>query len=77
MVSNESLFITLVAVALGSVDGTQTHYSLQHREPGGERWLEVGRFPSEDVAEMARRAFVRDGHGTLDDFRVKRVTIPD
>jgi hypothetical protein len=75
MVGNESLFITLLDSAFRSVDGTHTYYSLQHRDPAGSRWLEVGRFPSKKVAGIARKAFVQDGHGTLAHFRVKRVTI--
>jgi hypothetical protein len=77
MVGNESLFITLADNAVRNVDGTRTYYALQHRDPTGARWLEVGRFPSKKVSEVARKAFVQDGHGTAADFRVKRVTISD
>ncbi len=76
MVGNESLFITLADTAFRNVDGTSTYFSLQHRHPDGDRWLEVGRFPSEKVAEMAQDAFVSKGYGTQGDFRIRRVTIP-
>lgn len=76
MVGNESLFITLLDTAIRNVDGTSTYFSLEHRHPDGERWLEVGRFPSRKVAQMALDAFVAHGHGAKDEFRVKEVVVP-
>ena len=70
MVGNESLFITLLDTAIRNVDGTSTYFSLEHRHPDGEQWLEVGRFPSRKVAQMALDAFV--AHDQVGQGRVPR-----
>jgi hypothetical protein len=56
-------------------DRTRVFYSVQHRHPDGKRWLDVGHFATRDIAKLALRAFVADGHGEEKDFRVKKVTI--
>jgi hypothetical protein len=52
------------------------HWSLQRHDPDHDRWLEVGRFPSRDVATMSMHALVAHDHGKRKDFRIKKVTIP-
>jgi hypothetical protein len=52
------------------------HWSLQRHDPDRDRWLEVGRFPSRDVATMSMHALVAHDHGRRKDFRIKKVTIP-
>ena len=53
----------------------ETHWSLQRRHPDGERWLEVGRFPSKEVAALALEALVAKDHGDSEDFRIRKVRI--
>jgi hypothetical protein len=51
------------------------HWSLQRHHPDGKRWLEVGRFPSKDLAEISRNALMAHGHGKKSEFRIKKVRI--
>jgi hypothetical protein len=44
-------------------------YLLQHRHPDGERWVEVGRFPTRRIAKASLDAFVGSGQGVRGDFR--------
>jgi hypothetical protein len=57
--------------AAGSV-----HWSLQRHDPDRDRWLEVGRFPSKDVASISMHALIAHDHGRRKDFRIRMVTIP-
>jgi hypothetical protein len=57
--------------AAGSV-----HWSLQRHDPDGDRWLEVGRFPSKEVATMSMHALVAHDHGRRKDFRIRKVSLP-
>ena len=73
---NQDLLFYLGMRALKSADPGLTYWSLQRHHPDGRRWIEVGRFPSKPIAQMALEAFVAHGQGEADDFRVKRVTLP-
>jgi hypothetical protein len=77
VVGNESLFVTLMDSAIRSIDGTATYFALQHRHPDGEHWLEVGRFATQKVAELAMDAFIAAGHGERSEFRVAKVRVED
>jgi len=72
---NRPLLFTLAEEALRSRKDPDTHWSLQHREPDGEYRVEIGHFPSEDLAEVALDALVAQNHGERQDFRVRSVTI--
>jgi len=53
------------------------HWSLQHRHADGKRWLDVGKFPTKEIAKTTLLALVAHGHGVEQDFRVERVTISE
>jgi hypothetical protein len=73
MGGRETGFAALLLQQAGGADGT--HWSLQHRDPGRDRWLEVGRFRSKEVARTTLDALVAKGHGAKGDFRVRKVSI--
>jgi hypothetical protein len=77
-VGNQALLFALAdsGVRQLSASAGSTHWSLQRNDPDRDRWLEVGRFPSRDVATMTMHALVAHDHGQRKDFRVKKVTTP-
>ena len=52
-------------------------WSLQHRHPDGRHWLEIGRFATRQLAKETMSAFVGADYGPQEDFRVRRVDLPD
>jgi hypothetical protein len=74
---NQALLLALGDSAMRHAGGSgSTHWSLQRHDPDRDRWLEVGRFPSKQVAAMSMHALVAHDHGRRKDFRIKKVTIP-
>ncbi len=73
---NQALLFALGDSAIRSAraDGS-VHWSLQHRDPERDAWVEVGRFPSKQVAAMSLDALVANGHGPKSRFRIRKVTI--
>jgi hypothetical protein len=71
---NRDLLFALGGDALRSVDGLQTYYSVQHRHPDGQRWLDLAHFRSHAEAKDAIRSVVAAGHATTDELRVRKVT---
>ena len=47
-------------------------WSLQHRLPDGHAWVDIGHFPTEELATETANAFVVAEYGKSDDFRVQR-----
>ena len=75
---NQGLLFALADSAARQMAGSagSVHWSLQRHDPERDRWLEVGRFPSKEVATMSMHALVAHDHGRRKDFRIKKVTIP-
>jgi hypothetical protein len=73
---NQDLLFLLGDRALRSTDRVAQYFALQRRHPDGARWLEVGRFPTKEIAHVALDALVAHGHGQERDFHVKRVSLP-
>jgi hypothetical protein len=67
------LLLVLADKALRTVDPGVSYWALQRHHPDGRRWIEVGRFATEDIAELALDAFVAHGQGEREDFRVEHV----
>jgi hypothetical protein len=55
----------------------RTYFAVQRHHPDGQRWLEVGRFATKQIAQLTLDALVAHGHGDADAFRVKKVTLPE
>jgi hypothetical protein len=74
---NQALLLALGDSAIRHAAGSagSVHWSLQRHDPDRDRWLEVGRFPSKEVATMSMHALVAHDHGRRKDFRIKKVTI--
>ena len=73
---NQALLFALGDSAIRSARSEgSVHWSLQHGEPDHGSWMEVGRFPSKEVATMALDALVAHGHGPKRRFRIRKVTI--
>ena len=73
---NQALVFALAdSAARHTGSAGSVHWSLQRHDPDHDRWLEVGRFPSRDVATMSMHALVAHDHGRRKDFRIKKVTI--
>lgn len=75
---NQALVFALADSAARQMAGSagNVHWSLQRHDPDRDRWLEVGRFPSKEVATMSMHALVAHDHGRRKDFRIRKVTIP-
>jgi hypothetical protein len=74
----DGLLFVLVDTATGTADAhAQTYFSVLRHHPDGQRWLEVGRFATKEIAQLTLDALVGHGQGDAPDFRVKRVTLPD
>jgi hypothetical protein len=71
---NQDFLFALGDGALRSVDHLQTYYSVQHRHPDGQLWLELAHFATRADAEGAMRCVVAAGHATMDELRVRKVT---
>ena len=54
----------------------RTYFAVQRHHPDGQRWLEVGRFATKQIAQLTLDALVAHGHGDAEAFRVKKVTSP-
>ena len=74
---NQALLFALADSAARQIanQGSSVHWSLQRHDPDRDRWLEVGRFPSKDVASMSMHALVAHDHGRAKDFRIRKVSI--
>lgn len=53
-----------------------TTWSLQHRLPDGHAWVEIGHFPTKELATETANAFVVAEYGKSTDFRVQRSKVP-
>jgi hypothetical protein len=71
---NMDLLLYLNNTALQSIHGMSTYYSVQRRHPDGKCWIDVGHFPSRDVAKLMIQALVAHGQGSDAHFRVAKVT---
>jgi hypothetical protein len=75
---DEGLVFLLGNNALKAADPhPRTYFAVQRRRPDGQRWLEVGRFATKQIAQLTLEALVAHGHGEERDFRVKKVTLPE
>lgn len=75
---NEGLVFLLGNNAINEADPhPRTYFSVQRHHPDGQRWLEVGRFATRQIAQVTLDALVAHGQGEARDFRVKRVTLPE
>jgi hypothetical protein len=74
--ANQDFLFVLEDRALRYVDHLQTYYSVQHRHPDGQGWLEVARFATRGDAKRAMGSVVAAGHAATDELRVRRVTRP-
>ncbi len=72
--ANQDLLFALGVGALRSVDHLQTYYSVQHRHPDGQRWLDLAHFATRADAEGAMWSAVAAGHATTDELRVRKMT---
>jgi hypothetical protein len=73
----EGLVFLLGNNALNAADPyPRTYFAIQRHHPDHQRWLEVGRFATKQIAEVTLDALVAHGHGDAGDFRVKKVTLP-
>jgi len=74
----EGLVFLLGNNALNAADPyPRTYFAIQRHHPDHERWLEVGRFATKQIAQVTLDALVAHGHGDPGDFRVKKVTLPE
>jgi hypothetical protein len=74
----EGLVFLLGNNALNAADPhPRTYFAIQRHHPDHQRWLEVGRFATKQIAQVTLEALVAHGHGDAADFRVKKVTLPD
>lgn len=74
----EGLVFLLGNNALNAADPyPRTYFAIQRHHPDHQRWLEVGRFATKQIAQVTLDALVADGHGDAGDFRVKKVTLPE
>ncbi len=53
------------------------NFALQHRHPDGRHWLEIGRFATRHLAKETMAAFVAADYGPKEDFRVRKLDLPD
>jgi hypothetical protein len=75
--ANQALLLALGDSAMRHAGASgSTHWSLQRHDPDRDRWLEVGRFPSKQIASMSMHALIAHDHGSAKDFRIKKVSIP-
>ena len=74
----EGLVFLLGNNALNAADPyPRTYFAIQRHHPDHQRWLEVGRFATRQIAQVTLDALVAHGHGDAGDFRVKKVTLPE
>jgi hypothetical protein len=74
----EGLVFLLGNNALNAADPhPRTYFAIQRHHPDHQRWLEVGRFATKQIAQVTLDALVAHGHGDAEEFRVKKVTPPD
>ena len=74
----EGLVFLLGNNALNAADPhPRTYFAVQRHHPDHQRWLEVGRFATKEIAQVTLNALVAHGHGEAEDFRVKKVTVPE
>jgi hypothetical protein len=72
----QQLLSALGAEALGSVDGLQSYFAVQHRHPDGLHWLDVAHFASRHEAKAAMRSAIGAGHAQPGELRARKVTRP-
>jgi hypothetical protein len=74
----EGLVFLLGNNALNAADPyPRTYFAIQRHHPDHQRWLEVGRFATKQIAQVTLDALVAHGHGDAGDFRVEKVTLPE
>jgi len=74
---NQYTLAALATTSSHSVPRTSGKYSLQHRHPDGRHWLEIGRFATRQLAKETMKAFVAADYGPAEDFRVRKLDLPD
>jgi hypothetical protein len=73
---NNYTLAAIATTASHSLPSGKTGWSLQHRHPDGRHWLEIGRFPTKELAKETAKAFVAAYYGQQEDFRVRRAKGP-
>jgi hypothetical protein len=75
---NEGLVFLLRNNAINAADPhPRTYFAVLPHHPDGKRWLEVGRFATKQIAQVTLEALVAHGRGEAEEFRVKKVTLPE